>query len=254
MKLKMQMIINTTGLVIYSRIQGEANRSIDVLSPEYGAINISVRGGMKLTGSNAAATQLFAYSKFCIRIDKGRYYLDSSKVIRIFYELRNDIKSYTLACYLADICRYTGTANQTAYDVSRLMLNSLHYLCSGEKSCDLIKSIFELRFMADTGYIPNVIGCAECFKYDGDDIYLLIKEGKLLCSKHFKGNEDEYHVRLSPILLHTIRFIVLCDLERVFNFRISEKVQNELSPVAEKYFLEHIPDKYFPCLDYYHTL
>ncbi len=250
----MSMMINTTGLVIYSRIQGEANRSIDILSPEYGAINVSVHGAMKITGSNAAATQLFAYSKFCIKIQKGRYYLDSSKVIRIFYELRNDIKKYTLACYLADICRYTGTANQTAYDVSRLMLNTLHFLCMEQADCDLLKSIFELRFMADTGYIPNVIGCNECYKYDGDDMYLLIKSGKVLCSAHFDGEEDEYNVRLTPMLLHTIRYIVLCDLKKVFNFRISEGLQKKLSPIAERYFLEHIPDKNFPCLDFYHTL
>ena len=250
----MPMIINTTGLVIYSHIQGEANRSISILSPDYGVIRVFVLGAMKLTGSNAAATQLFSYSKFCIKIQKGSYYLDSSKVIRIFYELRNDIKKYTLACYLADICWYTGTADQPAHDISRLMLNTLHFLCMENADCDLLKSIFELRFMADTGYAPNVIGCNECYKYDGEDMFLLIKSGKVLCSEHFDGEEDEYNVRLSPVLLHTIRFIVLCDLKRVFSFRISEEVQKQLSEIAERYFLEHIPDKSFPCLDFYHTL
>ena len=50
------MLITAEGLVIAERSYGEADRFIDVLTAEYGVVEICVKGARKLTGKNNAST------------------------------------------------------------------------------------------------------------------------------------------------------------------------------------------------------
>lgn len=72
------------GIVLKEFPVGENDKFIHVFTIEQGVIEISVKGGQKLLSKNAGAIQLYAYSDFSVRIDKGRYYLDSSEPIRFF--------------------------------------------------------------------------------------------------------------------------------------------------------------------------
>ena len=119
------MLITTVGAVISVRDVGDNDRFITVLSPDMGLVEISVKGAKKLGSGNNASTQLFACSKFCFRERSGRYYLNSSEPVKIFYGLRLDMQKLALASYFSEIITCAVTAGQTANDIYRLFLNSL---------------------------------------------------------------------------------------------------------------------------------
>ena len=250
------MLITVMGLVIAERNYGENDRFIDILTAEYGVMEICVKGARKITGKNNASTQLFAYAKFCFSKRNDRYYLNSSELVRVFYQLRLDMKKLALAEYFAEICRYCVTTGQTAKDIMSLLLNSLHFLSEGERSCEFMKSVFELRFMSEIGMLPQLIGCRDCYKYETDEMYFMTERSCLLCGEHFHARgfeEDYYHIRISKTVLHTLRFICLADKQRLFNFRLGEASLRQLNEITEKYFLSHI-DRRFKALEFYKQL
>lgn len=250
------MLITVMGLVIAERNTGETDRFIDILTAEYGAVEICVKGAQKITGKNNASTQLFSYARFCFKKRGDRYYLNSSEPVRNFYNLRLDMKKLALASYFAEVSRYCVTTGQSAKDVMSLLLNTLHFLSEGLRSCEFLKSVFELRFMSEIGMMPQLIGCRDCYKYEAEEMYFMIDRSCLLCGEDFerRGFEEDFlHVRISPTVLHTLRFICLTEPGRLFNFKIGENSQRLLSEVTEKYILTRL-SRGFRTLDFYKNI
>lgn len=247
------MLITVSGLVICERQIGENDRIIEILTSEYGIIQVSAKGAKKITGKNNSSTQLFAYSEFCFNERNGRYYLNSSEPKSIFYELRLDVKKLALACYFAELVRYTVTSHQSAKDIMRLMLNSLHFLCKDKKSCELLKSVFELRLCSEIGMLPQLIGCRECYRYEADEMYFIIDKAMLLCGDHFFDEENYCNIRVSNGLVNAMRYICLSDMDKLFNFRVSQETQEKLTEITEKYIQIHL-SKNFKTLDFYKSV
>lgn len=250
------MLITTAGLVVSERDTGENDRYISVLTEEYGIIDISAKGAKKITGKNNAPTQLFAYSKFCINERNGRFYLNSSEPVHIFYGLRLDVQKLSLACYIAEVASYSVVAEKTSHDVMRLILNSLYMLENDKRTCEFVKCVFELRFVSDIGHLPQLIGCRDCFKHEDDEMFFMIDKANLLCGEHFHDGgylQNYYNVNVSKSLLHAMRYICLIETEKVFNFKISDATQKSLSEITEKYLLTHL-QRSFKSLNYYKSL
>ncbi|MDE5859728.1 MAG: DNA repair protein RecO [Oscillospiraceae bacterium] len=250
------MLITAEGLVIAERSCGENDRFIDVLTDEYGVVEICVKGAKKLTGKNNASTQLFSYARFCFNKRGDRHYLNSSEPIRVFYGLRLDMEKLALAQYFAEAARYCTTTGQSAKDIMSLLLNSLYLLSEGLRSCGFLKSVFELRLMTEIGMMPQLVGCAECFEYEAEEMYFLIDEACLLCGEHFRqryAEENGSQIRLTKAVLNAVRFICFSDADKIFNFKIGGGSQRLLNEISEKYILTRI-SRGFKALDFYNGI
>lgn len=246
-------MITVKGLVISRRDIGENDCIINILTSEYGVMEIYVRGARKLTAKNNSSTQLFAYSTYCINEQNERYYLNSSELIRVFFELRLDVKKYALACYFVEISQYCIPKGETAQNVMQLLLNSLYFLAEDLRSCAYLKCVFEMRFMSEVGLLPQLIGCRDCYKYESEEMYIMIDRACLLCGDDFERRdfeEDYYHIKINNTILHSLRFICLAELKRIFNFKVGEENQRSLNEITEKYILRHLSHR-FKALDFY---
>ena len=217
-------MITLKGIVIREYPVGENDKFIHVLTKERGVIEISVRGGRKMISKNAGGTQLFAYSVFSVRSDKGRYYLDSCEPIRFFYKIREDLDRLALADYIAEVVSYVAGQNEQREDVMRLVLNTLHFLSNGERECSFLKSVFEMRFMTEIGMMPDIVCCPVCMTYTADYMCFDMLSTKLYCNGCFKGSYDDTQIRISASVVHALRHIVFADFNRLFNFRMSDEI------------------------------
>ena len=249
------MLITTQGVVISVRDAGDNDRYITVLSPEMGLIDISVKGAKKLSSGNNASTQLFACSKFCFRERSGRYYLNSSEPVKIFYGLRLDMQKLALASYFSEIISCAVTSGQTAKDVYRLFLNSLYMISEKSADCAFVKFVFEMRVTADLGMMPGLLGCDECIRSD-IPLFFLIKQGIFLCDAHMQTRviyPNKYNVEVTPGMFEALRFVCLSELDRIFNFRLSEQALKVLGEISELYAQEHF-ERHFKTLDFYKSV
>ncbi|MCM1523052.1 MAG: DNA repair protein RecO [Ruminococcus sp.] len=245
------MLITTEGAVISVRDLKDNDCFITVLSPKMGLIDITVKGVKKLGSGNTAAVQLFAAAKFCFNERGGRYYLNSSSPVKIFYGLRLDMQRLALASYFAEIIRWTVTSSQSANDIYRLFLNSLYMLSEKRADCGFVKFVFEMRITSELGHMPYLMGCRECFCFD-KPLYFLINKGIFLCSEHFDPNSlpEVSAPLLTRGMFEALRFVCLSEPEKIFSFKLTEDALQRLGEISEMYLREQL-ERRFKTLDFY---
>jgi len=244
------------GVVIRERAFGETDKFIDVLTRDRGIVEILVKGARKIIGSSGSSTQLFAYSKFCVRQQRDRYYLNSAEPNRIFYGLRNNLKKLSLASYFADAVGFSVTprmSEEYKNDVLRLFLNTLHYLEKDLRDLNFLKSLFELRLISDIGMMPDIVMCRKCGHYEPEKIVFFMENGFFLCGECAGGEEIRDSFEGDAGLLHTVRHILLADFSRLYNFKVTGKTAERLAEFSEQYFCIHM-GRNFKTLDFYKNL
>lgn len=247
-------MLTLKGLILKEKKIGESSKVVSVITSERGVIDIFIRGGQKST-KNGASTQLFVYSTLCVeekRTASGQtdYYLNSSELIRAFPNIRLDIKRTALAAYFSELILFSRTEETGYHDVMRLALNSMHFLDNGKMDMQLLKCVFEFRLPCEIGLRPDLVGCADCFKYEDDKMHFDYTENKLFCDECYITKEDSQETVFDKTLLYIVRYIALSEFEKLFFFKISERYQSKLTQFTESFIAYHFKNR-FKTLDYY---
>ena len=118
---------------------------------------------------------------------------------------------------------------------------------SNKRPLGQIKAVFELRAISEAGYLPQLLCCRECGKYEGGPFYLDPEEGSLLCGDcAAKAGRTP---NLDPASLTALRHIALVEDKRVFNFSLAGASMRKLGRVTERYALCQL-DKPLKSLDF----
>ena len=138
----------------------------------------------------------------------------------------------------AEIAAELSPAPPEADAQLRLLLNCLYMISERHYPCAQLKAIYELRALTLAGYMPDVLACAGCGKYDGGEFYLDPVEGRLLCAD---CAEKAHHItNLDNGALYALRHICLAEDKKLFGFKISPESLQELSRTSEQYTLAHL--------------
>lgn len=244
------MIRRTTkGLVIKEQTIGESDRLVTLLTADFGIIKAFVRRAKQMKSRLNSATGLFAYCDFSMYKSKDAFVVDDAVPIEVFFGLRQDIDRLTLAQYFAQLAYEMSAEEQPEAELLRLILNSLHLLCRGEKGLLQIKAVFEFRALCIGGYMPSVLACDNCGTYESAFMYFDTAEGKIYCENCPKTGA----VPLPKTVITAVRFICLTEPSRIFSFALSEENMKLLSEIAEKYTLSRIQRK-LSALEFYKGL
>ena len=236
------------GIIIKQTNYGDAHRMLWIFTQTDGiikAVRYGVRG--KKT-SNAAAFQLFSYADFKLRQSSGDIMTAvSADVIDAFYPLSEDITKLALVSYLADITYgMLGEANPDG-SVLSLCLNSVYAAAYRDDSHTKIKTVYELKLMCTSGYMPDIDGCKVC---GGQGMYYSCDSGSLMCRDHHGAGD----IKISSDAVALMRYIIRCDDKKMLSFDLNdESPLNELSAVTEKYVCT-VCDRTFQSLDYFYSI
>jgi len=241
------MYFKIQGIVIRESNFGENSKHLSVLTAHRGVIFVTAKGAKKLSSSNFAASQLFAYSDMTLYGSNGPYYtLTEVKLLENFYSLRNDPVVFSLACYFAELASISATVSEEESELLRLLLNTLWFLQANTERHAFIKAVFELRLMFSSGYLPDFY-CTKC----GEEVRngsFNAETGEFLCANCAPGEES-----LMSEVIAAMRYIAVCDLKRLFAFTISDNAQNTLVTLAERYLYYRVEGCYGK-LSYYKNM
>ncbi len=243
------MKITTNGLVIKEQTTGESDRLVTLLTADYGIMRAFVRRAKLVKSRNSSATSLFAYGRFTLYKTRDAYVADDVEPIEVFFDLRRDIESLSLAQYFAQLAFEMGAEEQPCDELLRLTLNSFHLLCKGSKKRTQIKAVFEFRSACLGGYMPDILACGNCGTYESDVMYFDTLEGRIYCENCPKAGAIPVPVNV----IKAIRFICLTPPEKIFSFSLSDENLKILGETAEKYVLSRIQRK-LSALDFYKGL
>lgn len=247
------MKTDARGLVVSEKRVGEGDRLVTVLTGERGILRAFVRQSKRAGGGRLSATRLFTYSRLSVFEGRDSYIIDDAQPIEVFFGLREDIGRLSLAQYFCELAVNLAPQDSEAELFLRLLLNGMYYLSTGAKPDTVLKPAVEMRMMSLAGYMPNLIGCAECGRYESDAMMFLPRSGRIVCLECSGTPFGEPAFLLHPGAMTALRHTVYADFEKLFAFRVSQEAARELAEASERYVLETL-QRGFPTLDFYHQM
>ncbi len=247
------MHITTDALVLKEHKIDDESRMVCLLTKDRGIVYAYIRGAKRLRGKLTSSTQLFCYSRFVLFKSRSRYTVDSADINALFFELTQDIETFTLVSYMAQLMAETAPEEEPAEDYLRLMLNCLYLLKEKKRTAAFIKPLFELRLLSMSGYMPDLTACDSCGEYEAEKMFFQPVHGTMICGKCFEAEHEQGSVPLSLGVLSAMRHIIYAPIDRLFSFTISDETLRNLGIISENYLLNQL-GKDFKALEMYRSL
>lgn len=234
---------------------GESDRLVTVLTRDRGVVRAFARRSRAANSRLVSATQLFCYARILLFCGKDKYMIDDAQPLEVFFELRQDIGRLALAQYF---CELAGTLapqedKEQAAAFLRLLLGAFQRLCKGGRPLALVKAAVEMRMLGLAGYQPDLIGCAQCRRYEDETMRFFPVEGDLLCSACCEKAGRQGSVILHRGALTALRHTIYAQEQKLFSFALGTQGLQELAGASERYLLARL-DRGFHTLDFYHSI
>ena len=230
---------------------GENDRLVTLFTRDYGIIRAFAAGAKSIKSKKGAATSLLTYGSFTILKKKETYKIYEATPVRLFFGVGSEIDVLSLAQYFCELCGVLVASGIPDGEFLRLILNSLHFLTKEKRYTPLIKAITELRAAALAGYMPNLVACGGCGKFEDDIMYFDVRDGKLLCAEC--KSQTGGLIPLDRTILSAMRHIVYSEFSRLYSFTVPEESADKLSEITGKYITVQT-DHRFEALDFYNTV
>lgn len=244
------MRISTDALVIKEKTIKENDRVITLMTRNYGVISAFAHGAKSIKSKKGAGTGLLTYSDFELDEKNGVFTVKEAIAKHCFFIMGEDITDLALSQYFCEICFILGNDEQNSEAFLRTILNSLYFLTAKKKSRSFLKPVTELRIASLSGYMPDLVACAGCGKFEDEKMYFSVSDGVLLCNDCRQNEQTEI---LTPSVLKAMRHIIYSDLKDIYSFSLTEENENILCRIAEKYILFQTEHE-FPTLKFYKSL
>lgn len=263
------MLYTVDGLVLRSQNYGENDRLITILTKD-GKMTVIAKGARSLKSKIKNLTEPFVYANFELnRRDRSIPWIKGGSLNHTFYELRNDIEKLFLATYVCDVASELSGEETDCSAMLRLTLNTLFAIMSSLRPLSQIKSVFELRAAAISGYLPDPYICESCGSESATDSYFDIMNGAVLCSACLDKRGELANVKagayddireanvlvpLTPSSLTAIRYVLSAPFEKMLSFSLSDaEDMKSFSKACEEYLLHHLGHG-FDSLDLYYSI
>lgn len=241
------------GLIVRSVDYKEADKILTVLTDTRGCLTVKVRGVRRKGSRLKAAAQLFTFSQMTLYEQKGRATLHDAEVLRQFSGLQTDITKLALASYLAEVLGTEAEDAPAETDILRLALNCLYALSNDLCEPGVIKAAFELRYMLLAGYAPDLQACAVCGASHPARPVAMLEAGTVRCQGCVVPGYAGKQMPLSVTALEAARYILSCDLKKLFSFQLPEDDIRRLGMFSEAYLLACM-ERGFRTLDFYKSV
>ncbi len=243
--------IKVCGVVLKENITRESDRVITVLTNS-GIVRAYAKAAKNIKSKKFTATSPLCYSEFVLREGGDLYIVNSAEEIEIFYNLRNDIERLSLAQYFCELLSSVAPEETDCEEILRLTLNSLHFLCSETKSIYLVKSVFEMRLMCLLGFMPDLVACKGCAKFEDNTVFFDVFDSSIYCAECLPQKPGNY-IKIGLSELSVLRHIVYSEFNKIFGFSASNESLRAVSSLCERY-VEAMVERRFRTLDYFNSV
>ena len=245
------MLIRTKALVVKEYIVGESDKYITLFTKEYGKIQVLAPKAKKVDRGFASATQLFVYGEFILTSFKDTYRLVNVDIIEMFHNIRNRLESLSYASYIMEFLQYVTEPMLAQPELLRLTLKTLKALTYEEASYSLIRRIYELRALAELGFMPQLASCTECGEVlkegETSKYYFSAEAGGLVCESCKSYYKDT--VMISYSTRYTLQYILSSSINKLYHFKVTHEIQQELNQVCN-YYVPFYVDKIFKTVEF----
>lgn len=215
------------GIILRTRILGEADRIVTLFTKEKGKIEAVARGARRPRNRLVGTTQQFSYLRALIFTGKSLDQLSQAEMIKSFAPLRDDLLKMAYATWWSEMLDVFLPLNEVNTDVFLFMLAGLVVL---EKVPDpmFVSRAFELRLLRYLGYEPVLDRCVRCQNPSSRTwAGFAPAEGGLLCRSCAEAAGVNL-IPVQPAALNFLRDLYQTDLRAVARHPVDPALGSEL--------------------------
>lgn len=185
----------TEAIIMRRTNYGEADRILNLLTPEHGKVSAIAKGVRKAKSKLAGGLELFATSEVTIMQGKGDMGLVSSaRLVKFYGDILKDYDRMQLAYELIKmINRATETVSESEFYY--LLRDSFAYLNELSVDYRVVELWFRLRFAAALGVGLNLVTTADGRPLKADERYNF-DFGDMAFAPHPSGKFNAGHIKL----------------------------------------------------------
>ena len=244
------MYLTIKGLVLRVTDYNDRDALLTLLTARHGKLTVKARGLRRKNSPLIAPCQLLAYAEFTLFEYRGMYTINEAHSIELFQGLRRDLGKLSLGTYFAQASEVLSQEDMPNSELQSLVLNCLYALDKLGKSEEMVKAVFELRAASIAGFTPDLFGCHICGSQEAT--LLDLAGGALLCEK-CRGGAEGIRLPVSASVLDAMRYIIYCEMKKLFSFDVGAESMRQLSGITEAYLTTQL-ERGFSALDFYKSL
>lgn len=232
--------ITLRGIILKEVQYNEADKILTVFSDKMGIIKVNAKGAKSLKRTDMAGLNRFCLGEYILTENKNMYNVRECNIVTEFFDIRKDIKSLYLGCYILECVYMCACENQPDEELFRLILNTLYAISKNKNSHTLIKSAFEMKLcqvMGSAFEISECPACGEPFTFNSDVLFDF-EESCFICEEC--GAFSDSAIKVQNAVFLSLKHILNSDLKTFLSFRINEEFEKELSNLCEKYLLSNL--------------
>lgn len=223
------------GFVLREIPIGETDRLVSILTASQGLLTAAARGARRPRSALQLTTQVFTLSDFQLFHYKQRLTIDSAELIEPFLGLRRDMDRLVCAAHLAEVFLDCARDDVTGRDVYQLWAYAAQTLQS-QPDPFLTVHTAQLRLLNLVGFAPDLAACRDCRRFlDSQGAWFSFSTCGLQCGGADCRRPDADSVHLSAGALACLQYIGTAPLPRLFQFKLTPAVRQEVCRFSERY-------------------
>ena len=203
-----------TGMVLMAAPVGDYDKRLVILTKERGRITAFARGARRQNSMLLASANPFCFGEFELYEGRDAYTVSRASISNYFREIGMDPQAAAYGFYFLEIANYYTRENADETQMLKLLYQSMRALLSEHFDNLLIRRIYEMKAMVINGEYPVLSG------------------------------DEGYH----PSTFYTMEFIVMTQVEKLFTFKVTDEVLEEIGGIIDDFMSKHI-DREFSSLE-----
>lgn len=233
--------IKMNGIILSENNLGDFDKMLTMLTPGFGKISCVAKGARRPKSALLAGTQTFCFGEYLMYKGTNTYHINSVEPIEIFYNIRTDLDKLKYAVHINKIVSDITHENQNSFKILQLLLNTLYTISETDKNLELILSVFKMRLLSITGFLPDIEKCTNCGK-NNNIISFSIKDNGFKCQTCEK--QDTSTIKMSESTRNAIRYIITAPAKKIYSFNLKDQSLEELKLISKLYFNEKMEKDY----------
>jgi DNA repair protein RecO (recombination protein O) len=246
-----ERLYRTEALILHRSDFGEADRLLNVFTPQHGRLRLLAKGVRRLTSRKAGHVEPFTHVNLLVARGQTLDIVSQAEIVEPFRPLHENLELASLAYYVAElIAGFTEERDENA-PLFDLALATFSRLCEAREPA-LVLRFFEMRALGLLGYQPQLYFCVACQAQLEPVInYFDPASGGMLCPRHGESVKSA-----SPLVLPTfkvLRYMQTQPWEQVATLRLKPETQLDLESVLQR-FIVYVLERRLKSVEFIHRL
>jgi len=233
-------LYKTKGIVLKSINLGEADKIITIYSDASGRISAVAKGARKTKSKFGARLEPFSYLHLLLYKGRNLDIITQAEIIHSFQKIREDLDKFSYGAAILELVNKISLEGEKNELLFSLLLTALKTLEELKENTSLLLTAFQLKFLAISGYLPELIRCVCCGQSLSSErkVKFSIIRGGVLCAACHQADPAAYFI--SPNTPNLLGQLLRADRSRLNKITVAPEMGKELSVIMENYLNYHL--------------